>query len=65
MLPFTALYVEQYFYESGNVNIAQSTLATCKMHMHKPRIDESKEMIEMSSHMEIKTLGTCIENGNK
>lgn len=35
------------------------------MHMHKPRIDESKEMIEMSSHMEIKTLGTCIENGNK
>lgn len=35
--------MEQYFYESGNINIAQSTLATCKMHTHEPRIDESKE----------------------
>lgn len=43
MFAFTALYVEQCFYESGNLNIAQSILAICKMNVHEPRIDESKE----------------------
>lgn len=38
-MALTAFYAEQYFCES--VNIAQSTLATCKMHTHEPRIDES------------------------
>lgn len=42
-LAFVTLYIEQYFYESGNLKIAHSILAIRKKHAHEPKIDKSKE----------------------